>query len=216
MLGVRIVRVRLVIAVKLDSAAGAVLAVMACALALAGCTPTTAAVGAGAAVGATAVQDRGIEGAARDTWIRTEINQRLLATSGELFLDVHLQVQNGRVLLSGMVPNPEARVKAVQIAWQSDGVREVINEIELSDKDSLAEYARDRWIETRLRAKLLTDRAINSLNISIESVNQSVYLIGVVHSRDEMERVVAHAKNVPYVRRVVTYLALKTGTDKNA
>ncbi len=216
MLGVRIVRVRLVIAVKLDSAAGAVLALIACALALAGCTPTTAAVGAGAAVGATAVQDRGIEGAARDTWIRTEINQRLLATSGELFLDVHLQVQNGRVLLSGMVPSPEARVKAVQIAWQSDGVREVINEIELSDKDSLAEYARDRWIETRLRAKLLTDRAINSLNISIESVNQSVYLIGIVHSRDEMERVVAHAKNVPYVRRVVNYLALKTGTDKNA
>ncbi len=216
MLGVRIVRVRLVSAVKLDSAAGAVLALIACALALAGCTPTTAAVGAGAAVGTTALQDRGIEGAARDTWIRTEINQRLLATSGELFLDVHLQVQNGRVLLSGMVPSPEARVKAVQIAWQSDGVREVINEIELSNKDSLAEYARDRWIETRLRAKLLTDRAINSLNISIESVNQSVYLIGIVHSRDEMERVVAHAKNVPYVRRVVNYLALKTGTDKNA
>ncbi len=216
MLGVRIVRVRLVSAVKLDSAAGAVLALIACALALAGCTPTTAAVGAGAAVGTTALQDRGIEGAARDTWIRTEINQRLLATSGELFLDVHLQVQNGRVLLSGMVPSPAARVKAVQIAWQSDGVREVINEIELSNKDSLAEYARDRWIETRLRAKLLTDRAINSLNISIESVNQSVYLIGIVHSRDEMERVVAHAKNVPYVRRVVNYLALKTGTDKNA
>jgi osmotically-inducible protein OsmY len=216
MLGVPIVRVRLVIAVKLGSAAGVGLALIACALAPAGCTPTTAAVGAGAAVGATAVQDRGIEGAARDTWIRTEINQRLLATSGELFLDVHLQVQNGRVLLSGMVPNPEARVKAVQIAWQSDGVREVINEMELSDKDSFAEYARDRWIETRLRAKLLTDRAVNSLNISIESVNQSVYLIGIVHSRDEMERVVAYAKNVPYVRRVVNYLALKTGTDKNA
>ncbi|HEX9770583.1 MAG TPA: BON domain-containing protein [Kiloniellales bacterium] len=201
---------------KLGSAAGVILALIGSALGAAACSPTTAAVGAGAAVGATAVQDRGIEGAARDTWIRTEINQRLLATSGELFLDVHLQVQNGRVLLSGTVPTPESRVKAVRIAWQSDGVREVINEIELSDKDSLAEYARDRWIEARLRTRLLTDRAVNSLNISIESVNQSVYLIGIVHSRDEMERVVAHAKNVPYVRRVVNYLALKTGAGKTA
>ena len=181
---------------------------------LGGCSPTTAAVGAGATVGATAVQDRGIDGAAKDTWIRTQINQKLLATSGELFLDVHLQVQNGRVLLSGTVPDPKSRVEAVRIAWQPDGVREVINEIELSDKDSFAEYARDRWIETRLRAKLLTDRAVNSLNISIESVNQSVYLIGVVHSQDEMDRVVAHAKNVPYVRRVLNYLALKPAPDE--
>jgi osmotically-inducible protein OsmY len=197
-------------------AAVAALALVVGALTLAACTPTTAAVGAGATVGATSVQDRGIEGAAKDTWIRTEINERLLATSGELFLDVHLQVQNGRVLLSGTVPDPESRVEAVRIAWQSDGVREVINEIELADNDSLAEYARDRWIETRLRAKLLTDRAVNSLNISIESVNQSVYLIGVVHSQDEMDRVVAYAKNVSYVRRVVNYLALKTAADKNA
>lgn len=198
------------------SAAVVVLALVGAVLALAACTPTTAAVGAGTTVGATAVQDRGVSGAAKDTWIRTEINERLLASSGELFLDVHLQVQNGRVLLSGTVPDADSRIEAVRIAWQPDGVREVINEIELSDDDSFADYARDRWIEARLRTKLLTDRAVNSLNVSIESVNESVYLIGVVHSEDEMERVVAHAKNVPYVRRVVNYLTLKTEPDKNA
>lgn len=196
--------------------AAVLLALIGAAVGLSACSPTTAAVGAGATVGATAVQDRGVEGAAKDTWIRAEINPRLLASSTELFLDVHLQVQNRRVLLSGTVPDPAARVEAVRIAWQSQGVREVINEIELSDKDSLAEYARDRWIETRLRAKLLTDRAINSLNVSIESVNQSVYLIGVVHSPDEMARVVAHAKGVPYVRRVVNYLALKPVAKEDA
>jgi len=198
------------------SAAAAALALLGGALALTACSPTTAAVGAGATVGATAAQDRGIEGAAKDTWIRTEINERLLASSGALFLDVHLQVQSGRVLLSGTVPDPASRIEAVRIAWQPDGVREVINEIELSDDDTFADYARDRWIETRLRGKLLTDRAVNSLNISIESVNQSVYLIGVVHSEDEMQRVVAYAKNVPYVRRVVNYLALKAEPGQGA
>jgi osmotically-inducible protein OsmY len=209
MLGVRIAQVRIMIDMKPCSAVAIVLAHIGVVLALAACSPTTVAVGAGATVGATAAQDRGVEGAASDTWIRAEINQRLLATSGDLFLDVHLQVQNGRVLLSGTVPNPEARVEAVRIAWLPDGVREVINEMELSGDGSFSDYARDRWIETRLRAKLLGDKAVNSLNISIESVNQSVYLIGVAHSEDELARVVGHAKNVPYVRRVVSYLALK-------
>ncbi len=216
MLGVPIVRARVLIDMKPDSTAVVVLALIGGALALAACSPTTVAVGAGATVGATAVQDRGIQGAASDTWIRAEINQRLLATSGDLFLDVHLQVQTGRVLLSGTVAKPKARVEAVRIAWLSDGTREVINEIELSDDDSLAGFARDRWIETRLRAKLLTDRDVNSLNISIESVNQSVYLIGVAQSEDELARVIAHAKNVPYVRRVVNYLALKSSSGEGS
>jgi osmotically-inducible protein OsmY len=192
-------------------AAAAALALIA--VALAACSPTTAAVGAGATVGATAVQDRGVKGAASDTWIRAEINQKLLAHSGELYLDVHLQVQNGRVLLSGTVPTPEAQVEAVRIAWLPDGVREVINEMEVSDDGSFTDYARDRWIEARLRAKLLGDKDVNSLNVSIESVNQSVYLIGVVHSEDELNRVVGHAKTVPYVRRVVSYLTLKPSSS---
>ena len=186
------------------------------ALALAACSPGAVAVGAGATVGATAVQERGIEGAASDTWIRAEINRRLLAHSGELFLDVHLQVQDGRVLLSGRVPDAKARVEAVRIAWLSDGVREVINEMEADDDETFGDYARDRWIETRLRAKLLGDKAVNSLNISIESVNQSVYLIGIARSEDELSRVVGHAKTVPYVRRVVSYLALKPGASEGS
>lgn len=211
--GVRSLKVKALHHKKPGFAAAAALTLIAAAVALAACSPTTAAVGAGATVGATAVQDRGVEGAAKDTWIRAQISQKLLAHSGDLYLDVHLQVQNGRVLLSGTVPTPQARVEAVRIAWMPDGVREVINEIELSDDSSFSDLARDLWIMTRLRAKLLGDKDVNSLNVSIESVNQSVYLIGVVHSEDELNRVVGHAKTVPYVRRVVSYLTLKPSSS---
>lgn len=211
--GVRSLKVKALHDKKPGFAAAAALALIAAAVTLAACSPTTAAVGAGATVGATAVQDRGVEGAAKDTWIRAQISQKLLAHSGDLYLDVHLQVQNGRVLLSGTVPTPQARVEAVRIAWMPDGVREVINEIELSDDSSFSDLARDLWIMTRLRAKLLGDKDVNSLNVSIESVNQSVYLIGVVHSEDELNRVVGHAKTVPYVRRVVSYLTLKPSSS---
>jgi osmotically-inducible protein OsmY len=179
------------------------------ALALAACSPTGLALSAGTAVGVTAAQDRGIGGAAKDTRTRLEIDEGLLSESLDLFQDIHLQVQEGRVLLSGTVPNEDARLAAVRIAWRADGVREVVDEIEVAGDQSIGDYAQDRWIEAQVRAKLLTDRAVDSLNISIETVNQSVYLLGVAKSRDEIDRAVGHAKSVPYVRRVVSYVTLK-------
>jgi osmotically-inducible protein OsmY len=178
-------------------------------LVLAACTPTTVAVGAGSAVGVTAAQERGVEGAASDIKIRFEINRLLLQKSTELFLDVNLQVQEGRVLLSGTVPDPQSRVDAVRLAWLTDGVREVINEIEITEDGSFADFTLDRTIEAKIRAKLLGDREVVSLNYSIEAVNQSVYLIGVAQSQAELDRVIAHAKDVAYVRRVVSYVLLK-------
>ncbi len=178
------------------------------------CTPMGAVVGAGAVAGVAGAQERGISEAVTDTQIRLAINRLLLTDRADIYLDVHLQVLDGRVLLSGTVPGAQARVDAVRLAWQADGVREVINEMEVEDRDSFTDYARDRWIEARLRGKLLADREVGSLNFSIEAVNRSVYLMGIARSPDERDRVVGHAKNVAYVRRVVSYIVLKDGPER--
>ena len=177
-------------------------------LALGACAP--AVVGAGAAAGVAASQERGFKGAIADTEIRLEINHLWLQESTSLYRKVNLQVQEGRVLLTGQVPNPEARVTAVRLAWQAEGVREVINEIEVADTSSLLDAARDEWIATKLRARLLADAEVASINYSIESVNGALYLIGVAQDQAELDRVLAHARDIAYVRRVVTYVRLKS------
>ena len=182
-------------------------------LATGACVP--AAVGTGAAVGATAAQERGVKGALDDQAIRLDINNRWFKDSHTAYGDINLQVQQGRVLLTGAVPDPEVRVKAVRFAWQANGVREVINEIELRDDGSLSDAAQDSWISTKLRARLIGDEEVRSRNYSIETVNGTVYLIGVAQSRDELERVVAHARDVSYVKRVVDYVRVK-GADNAA
>ena len=96
-----------------------------------------------------------------------------------------------------------------QYQVQPESVIEVINEIELGDKASLADAARDEWIGAQLRARLLGDAAIASINYSIETVNGSVYLIGVAQNQAELDRVIAYAKNIAYVRRVLNYMRLK-------
>ncbi len=100
----------------------------------------------------------------------------------------------------------EHRLEAVKTVWQVDGVREVINEIHVGDQDSVQNYARDAWISTQLETKLLFDRDVSSIDYSIETVDQVVYLMGIAHSPEEIERVIGHAKEIAYVRRVISHV----------
>ncbi len=182
-------------------------------LGLNACVPA-AIVGTAAAVGVAAAQERGIEGTAEDIQIRTEINHLWLQADENLMYEVELQVQERRVLLSGTVSSPELRLKAVRLAWQAEGVKEVINEIEVTDKSSVTDYARDTRITTELRSMLLFDQEVRSVNYSIETVNQVIYLMGVAQDEAELQRVVDHARNVAYVRRVVSYVQMKEDPER--
>ena len=176
---------------------------------LAACAPIGVAAGAGAAVGVAAVQEKGVSAAARDVRIRAEINGLWLQADENLLYDIELQVQEARVLLTGSVQDPELRLKAVRLCWQVDGVKEVINEIEISDKSGLVNYTRDAKISTELRSTLLVDQDVRSINYSIETVNQIIYLMGVARSQAELDRVIDHARNIEYVRRVRNYVRVK-------
>lgn len=178
-------------------------------LGLAGCTPAGVAIGVGATAATAASQERGFQGALQDTETRLDINHLFLQESESLFTDVNLQVQEGRVLLTGAVEEPETELTAVRLAWQGVGVREVINEIEVTDESSLGDVARDTWIETQLKGILLLDSGVTSINYSVESVNKTLYLMGVAQDQAELTRVIGHAKDISYVRKVVSYVRLK-------
>lgn len=167
------------------------------------------AAGAGAGAAVVASQERGFQGAMRDTEIRLEINRLWFQEDATLFRGVNLQVQEGRILLTGTVPDPDTRLSVVRLAWQAPGVKEVINEIEVADTSSLSDAARDAWISAQLRAKLLADPEVGSIDYSIETVNRVLYLMGVARTAAELDRVIRHAKNIAYLRRVVSYVRVK-------
>ena len=117
---------------------------------VAGCSPVGVAVGAGATVGVAAAQERSVGNALDDSVITVEINHLLFQKSQDLFQQVGLDVVEGRVLLTGSVPLPENRIEAARLAWQVDGVLEVINEIQVNDQSGVLNFARDTWITTQL------------------------------------------------------------------
>lgn len=177
--------------------------------ALGGCAAPGVAVGAGATLGVAAAQERGLQGGFKDAQTSIEVNRLLLEDSTDLFRQVGVDVVEGRVLLTGSVREPQSRVTAVRLAWQAPGVREVINEIQVTDTSSLGNYTRDTWISTQLKSRLLLDGQISAINYNVETVNQVVYILGLGQDRTEIDRVISHAKDIPHVRRVVSYALAK-------
>ncbi len=184
----------------------ALLAAAVC-LPLSGCVGL--AVGAGAAVGVAAAKEGGIRNSVSDTAIKLQITDLWLKHDASLFRRLSTTVNEGRVLITGTVPTPDARVDAIRLAWQADGVREVINEINVDKSSGISGYATDAWITGQLKSKLLLDKYIQSINYTVETVNGTVYLMGVAQDQKELDRVINHARTVGRVRNVVSYVRLR-------
>ncbi|MCA3260750.1 MAG: BON domain-containing protein [Telmatospirillum sp.] len=179
-------------------------AMLALGLSLQGCVG--AAIGGAATVGSAAMQDRGLRGAVTDNAIAIEINHYWFQKSEKLFAAVQTQIYEGRVLVSGAVTDPDMRAEAIRLAWQAKGVREIINEIEITDEGGLKAYAKDTWSAGELRSRLLFARGVNSSNYSVEVVNGTVYLLGVFTDAAEHDRVLAIARSQSNIRRVVSHV----------
>jgi len=192
--------------IRLESVLPAVLAVT-LAAALGGCT--SLAVSAGATVATAAAEERGVTGAASDLAIATSITALWIKHDPGLVADLDMTVSEGRVLLTGTVATPARRLEAVRLAWRASGVKTVINEIEVGGAGGIGFYARDSWITAQLVSRLSFDRAVDYINYTVETVNRVVYLMGIARDQAEIDRVTNHARQVRYVRRVVSHVRLK-------
>lgn len=184
------------------------LILLAAILVLPACTGLGIATGVGASAGVAAAQEGGIGGAVTDTRIRLQINELWFRHDVDMFRKVGLTVNQGRVLLTGTVQNPEHRVEAVRLAWQPEGVKQVINEIRVADSDGITGFARDAWITTRLRTQITFEKNVLSINYSIDTVSGIVYLMGVARSQQELNKVIQIARTIPDVKQVVSYVKL--------
>lgn len=187
--------------------ARATIAALIMALSLGGCAG--AVVGAGATAGTAAVQERGLDGAIVDARIQATLNNGWLEYDKSLFPHLASSVYEGRVLLTGVVRTEDQRAEIVRQAWAIRGVREVINEILVDPSGTTGTFARDSWISTQLRTKLLFDRDVLAINYSVETVRHTVYLFGVAQDKQELDRVINYARNIEYVSRVVNHVLLK-------
>ena len=173
-----------------------------------GCAP--AVLGVGTAAVAASSTEKGLSTSVSDGLIFTKIQDNFLQSDASLPTVVDVTVNDGAVLLTGKVKTPEEKVLATKLTWEVRGVREVVNEIQVTDKSSIKDIAKDLAASAQLRGKLIADTGISSLNFSIDVVNGTVYLSGVAADAEEMNRVVSHARDLRFAQQVVNYITLRT------
>jgi osmotically-inducible protein OsmY len=180
---------------------------------LGGCA--VAVVGGMAAAGGAgyeAAQERGVNGTFDDMNLQSKISNALNNQYGNITPTVY----QGRVLLTGSSPNPEAKSQAEQIAKSTQGVNTIYDEIEVAPTEDPWQVTKDTWITARVRSDLMFDPDVRSGNYTIETDRQSVYLMGSARSQAELDKATQLARYVPGVDRVVSYVDVRYGEPNGA
>lgn len=168
-------------------------------------------------LGVTVAQERKLNKAVDDFTIWGQIKHNYLEKDiNNLLIGINVKVIEGVVHLTGNVKNPESRINAVRLAWKPYGVKEVINEIQVSQKSDLLQYAKDKWISAQISGKLLANEEVHSINYSSETVNGIVYLMGIARDEKELNLVTHIASRIQGVKRVISHVILKDDPSRNA
>jgi osmotically-inducible protein OsmY len=140
----------------------------------------------------------------------TEIKTKLFTNGGpSRFGEVDVEVADRFVLLSGRVPSEADKAEAERIAWTAKAVDEVANELVVENRD-IGRDINDRWITEQVRARLLANSDVKSLNYNIQVYDGVVYLMGFARSDEELRDAAETASRVKGVQKVVSYVKLRT------
>ena len=171
------------------------------------CVPVVAA-GAGS-VGVAAAQERTVGHAIDDVGIEAKITNKFLqSTNRDLAGKISAKSTEGVVVLTGKTQQQETAIEAVRLAWEVAGVREVVNEVQVLDQNPTT-YPRDAWITTQVKSRLLAEKYIKSVNYNIETVNSTVYVMGIAQDQAELDRALNVVSRVSGVVQVISHVRLK-------
>jgi osmotically-inducible protein OsmY len=177
-------------------------------VALSGCVPVL--IGGGVVTtGVLASRDKGVSGSMSDTGISTLIKKKFYSFHPDLHAQVGINVQYGDVLLTGVVKDSVWKEEAEKLVWQVDGVKNVFNHIKVSSESNYKSLISDSWITTQIRSKLTADGCVNSLNFSVKTIEESVYLMGVAQTQEELDQVLQICRNTRGVQKVICLAQVK-------
>lgn len=148
--------------------------------------------------------ERSVGDIASDKKISTGIKTALLEKDKKLGLAVKVYCFLGRVTLLGQLGDEPFKTFAVGTAKKTKGVKSVSTHWEEPGKTDTT--AADVEIAAKIRTALVADKELSSTQIEQEVFGGKVYLIGMVRSRKDIDRAVAHAKAVKGVTSVTSLL----------
>ena len=136
------------------------------------------------------------------------LDARLLLVDKNYFLNVSTQVLDGRIFITGKVETPEEKLKITKLAWETQGVRSVRNDLKIKEKFNFKQSAKDVLITSQLRSALIFNKKISSNNYSIDTYKKKIYIYGISLSEDETKEVINEAKQILDVEDLISSILL--------
>ncbi len=144
-----------------------------------------------------------------DATIKVNIAAKFISSEDNLFVNISTTVLDGRVLLTGLVDNQEIRIDAVRKVWEVEGVQEVINEIQIGNRNTLKEYANDLWINTQAKGLAAKAVGLRVVGYNFETIQGKVYIAGITSKPDQLENIINAVKTIKGVKEIVNYVIIK-------
>jgi len=130
----------------------------------------------------------------------------LLADETAKFLDVSSYCYTGNVYLVGEYETENQKERAILIARGVKGVASVTPYM-LPKREVKGCGSTDNLVITsEVKSKLIGDKEIWSTNVDVKTVQCNVVLLGVVGSKKEIDKAIAHTKSVKGVRGIKSFL----------
>ena len=143
-----------------------------------------------------------------DSIMQKNLSARMILLDKKYLLSVKSKVLDGRIFLTGKVENPEDKLKLTKMAWETEGVRSVRNDIKVKENFNFKQSAKDLLITSQLRTALIIDKEIKSTNYQIDTYKKKIYIYGIAMTSDEKEKVIDEAKQILDVKDVIASILL--------
>ena len=143
-----------------------------------------------------------------DSIMDKSLDTKLLLVDKNYFLSVSTKVLDGRIFITGKVDNPEEKLKITKLAWETEGVRSVKNDLKIKEKFNFKQSAKDVLITSQLRSALIFSKKIKSANYSIDTYKKKIYIYGIAETEEEKKEVLKEAQEILDVEAVVASILL--------
>ena len=166
---------------------------------------------AGSLVGNATTSTRGFSGTIEDTYLMSKIVSKITLMKLSNFSNITVSVNNGKVLLAGNIENQEKRLELTKKVWWIDGVKEVLNELEIGPQIPISKKTEDFIFEAKIEKRLLFEPGIYTNNYSVDVVNGNVYVMGISSDIEEKTKVENFLNNMNDIKKLI----LLVDTPKN-
>lgn len=153
-----------------------------------------------------------IQQASSDSIITTKIKLTYFDDPNIKLSTINVITINGKVTLNGKTQNEQTRKKAINIAKETKGVKEVITKIEIDKSiisSSLDSLALDSAITSMIKLGFFEDDILSSLDLHVKTINGEVILSGNVLDKTSKERAISIANSTRGVNKVISNIVVQ-------